>query len=91
MQDKGVASGLVYKVADMLADPHFAARNAIVETPHPVFGTVKMQNAFPILSETPGGVRWPGPELGAHTEDVLQAVLGIDADEAGRLRGRGVV
>ncbi len=91
MQDKGVASGLVYKAADMLADPHFAARNAIVETPHPVFGTVKMQNAFPILTETPGGVRWPGPELGAHTEDVLQAVLGIAADEAARLRGRGVV
>ena len=55
----------------MLADPQFAARESIVSVPHPVFGEVKMQNAFPRLTETPGAVRWPGPTLGEHTDAVL--------------------
>lgn len=91
MEKHGVASGRVYRAPDMLADPQFAAREAIVETPHPVFGTVKMQNAFPKLTETPGSVRWPGPGLGEHTEAVLTARAGLSADEVKALRERGIV
>ena len=75
----------------MLEDPHFVAREAIVSVQHPVFGQVRMQNAFPKLSATPGKVRWPGPELGAHTEEVLQAVAGLSAEAISGLRARGVV
>ena len=46
-------SGLIYRTADMLEDPHFAAREAIVSTPHPQFGTLRMQNVAPRLSATP--------------------------------------
>ena len=91
MQENGIAAGLVYKVADMLDDPQFAARQSIVETPHPVFGAVKMQNTFPRLTETPGQVSWPGPALGEHTEDVLTRVLGMDIDVVADLKARGVV
>jgi formyl-CoA transferase len=91
LEDKGVAAGRVYRAPDMLTDPQFQARDSIVEVPHPVFGTVKMQNAFPRLSETPGGVRWPGPTLGEHTEAVLREVVGLDAAAIAGLRARGVV
>ena len=91
MENKGVAAGRVYRAPDMLADPQFAAREAIVETPHPVFGSVKMQNAFPRLTDTPGGVRWPGPGLGDHTDTVLAERAGLSADDLAALRGRGII
>jgi formyl-CoA transferase len=56
-----------------------------------VFGSVKMQNAFPKLSETPGAVRWPGPGLGEHTEAVLGERLGMGPEEIAGLRSRGVI
>jgi formyl-CoA transferase len=91
MEEKGVAAGRVYRAPDMLADPQFAARDAIVEVPHPVFGAVRMQNAFPKLTDTPGAVRWPGPALGEHTDAVLIARAGLSADDVVALRGRGIV
>ena len=91
METSGVAAGRVYRAPDMLADPQFAAREAIVETPHPVFGSVKMQNAFPRLTETPGSVRWPGPPLGEHTDAVLMERAGLTADGVAELRARGIV
>jgi len=91
MEEKGVAAGRVYRAPDMLADPQFAARDAIVEVPHPVFGAVQMQNAFPKLTDTPGGVRWPGPALGEHTDAVLTARAGLSPDEVADLRSKGIV
>ena len=91
METSGVAAGRVYRAPDMLADPQFAAREAIVEVSHPVFGGVKMQNAFPKLADTPGGVRWPGPALGEHTDAVLAERAGLSPDDLKDLRGRGNV
>lgn len=91
MDASGVAAGRVYRAPDMLDDPQFAARESIVELPHPVFGAVKMQNAFPRLSDTPGAVRWPGPGLGEHTDAVLRERAGLSDGELADLRGRGIL
>ena len=91
MDERGVAAGLIYKAADMLEDPQFQARRSIVDVPHPAFGSVKMQNTFPMLSRTPGEVRWPGPPLGAHTDEVLRDALGLDPEAVAGLRSRGVI
>ena len=45
----------------------------------------------PRLSETPGRTTWPGPDLGAHTEEVLRRELGLTAADVEALRGAGVV
>jgi crotonobetainyl-CoA:carnitine CoA-transferase CaiB-like acyl-CoA transferase len=50
-----------------------------------------MQNVFPKLSATPGEVRWVGPSLGEHTEEVLASVLGKDEATIAELRASGVV
>ncbi|MBI1683526.1 CaiB/BaiF CoA transferase family protein [Caulobacter hibisci] len=91
LETAGLACGRIYRAPDMLADPQFQARDSIVSVPHPVFGQVKMQNAFPRLTDTPGGVRWPGPTLGEHTEAVLAEVAGLAADKVAELKARGVV
>jgi len=89
LEANGVPCGRIFRAPDMLEDPQFAARQSIVEVDHPVFGKVKMQNAFPKLSETPGSVRWPGPALGEHTREVLEG-LGVDADRLANLAARKV-
>jgi formyl-CoA transferase len=89
LEAKGVPASRVFRAPDMLEDPQFAAREAIVTTEHPVFG--RMQNAFPKLSETPGKVRWPGPALGEHTEAVLKALAGCSDARLAELRAKGVI
>jgi formyl-CoA transferase len=91
LEAKGVPASRVFRAPDMLSDPQFAAREAIVTTEHPVFGPIRMQNVFPRLSRTPGAVRWPGPALGAHTDEVLTARAGLTAERLAELRGRGVI
>ena len=91
LQDHAVPVGKIYRPADMLADKQFAARESIVDTSHPVLGTVPMQNAFPRLSRTDSSVRWPGPALGEHTREVLTEVAGYDADDLARFAADGVI
>lgn len=91
LNDAGVPAGRIYRAADMLIDPHFAARNAIIRLPHPRFGEFTMQNVAPKLSHTPGSVRWVGPELGQHNVDIYQNLLGLDHHEIAKLRQKGVV
>jgi len=87
----GVPAGRMYRAPEMLADPHFQARQAIVRILHPTFGEMAMQNAVPKLSGTPGGVAWPGPELGQHNAEIYQGLLGMGAVEIEELRARRVV
>ncbi len=91
LEAKGVPASRVFRAPDMLEDPQYQARDSIVSTDHPVFGPIRMQNAFPKLSRTPGRVRWPGPALGQHTDDVLSARLGASADRLAALRAKGVI
>ena len=91
LERHGVPCGRVFRAPEMLEDPQYAAREAIVTVDHPVFGPVRMQNAFPKLSETPGAVRWPGPALGEHTESVLAEKLGLSAQRLAELKSAGVL
>ncbi len=91
LEEKGVPASRVFRAPDMMEDPQFAARNSIVEVNHPVFGPIKMQDAFPRLSATPGRVRWPGPPLGEHTEAVLLERAGCSAQRIDELRKAGVI
>ncbi len=87
----GVPAGRIFRAKDMLSDPHFAAREAIVRIAHRDFGEVPMQNVAPKLSRTPGSVRRAGPELGEHNESVWGDLLGVTADELHRLQADGVI
>jgi len=91
LQNQGVPASRVFRAPDMLDDPQFMARDAIVSVDHEVFGPIRMQNAFPKLSATPGRVRWPGPKLGEHTDAVLAARAGCSAEQLGALRSRGII
>ena len=85
-----VPAGRIYSVKDIVADPHYQARDMLLDTELPDGVHVKMPGIVPKLSETPGEVRWQGPTLGEHTDSVLSA-LGVAAAEIATLRERGVV
>jgi len=85
-----VPAGRIYSVKDIVADPHYQARDMLLDTELPDGVLVKMPGIVPKLSETPGEVRWQGPTLGEHTDSVLSA-LGVAAAEIAALRERGVV
>jgi formyl-CoA transferase len=86
----GVPAGRVYRAEDMFADEHFAARNTIVRARSSRGHEFAMQNVAPRLSATPGGVRWTGPELGEHNDDVLTR-LGYDAADIAQLRNNAII
>ncbi|AHY50331.1 hypothetical protein BJS_03174 [Bradyrhizobium japonicum SEMIA 5079] len=85
-----VPAGRIYSVADIVEDPHYAAREMILPTELPGDVTVKMPGIAPKLSDTPGAVRWPGPTLGQHTDEVLKG-LGLQAGDIAQLRRSGAV
>jgi crotonobetainyl-CoA:carnitine CoA-transferase CaiB-like acyl-CoA transferase len=89
--EHAVPTGKIYRAPEMLADPHFAAREAIVTVPHPTLGDFPMQNVVPKLSATPGAVRWVGPRLGEHNDEVYGGLLGLDPDERAKLADAGVI
>jgi formyl-CoA transferase len=91
LDQHGIPSGLIYRAADMLEDPHFVARKAIIETSHPEFGTLRMQNVAPRLSLSPSAVRTPAPELGEHNANIYGELLGLAPELLDGLRARGVI
>jgi formyl-CoA transferase len=91
MDKAGVPSGLIYRAPEMLADAHFKAREAIVEVADKNLGKLKMQSTFPKLSSTPGKVRWTGPELGEHNEEVYGSILGMDSKTMKDYQERGII
>ncbi|MCE2842226.1 MAG: CaiB/BaiF CoA transferase family protein [Novosphingobium sp.] len=92
MIEHSIPAGRVYRAPDMLVDPHFQAREAIIEVETERFGPLKMQNAFPKLSATPSGVRRPAPsQVGQHNAEIYGGVLGLSASELDGLKAAGVI
>ena len=91
LHEGGVPAGRIYTAADMLDDPHFAAREAIVRMTHDVLGEFPMQNVAPRLSASPGGVRSLGPTLGQHNAEVYGQLLQMDSDRLTLLSAEGTI
>jgi formyl-CoA transferase len=92
MIEHSIPAGKIYRAPEMMEDPHFAARNALIDVETPRWGKVKMQNAFPFLSETPSKVRTPAPSsVGEHNADIYGALLGWDAATLADKAAKGVI
>jgi crotonobetainyl-CoA:carnitine CoA-transferase CaiB-like acyl-CoA transferase len=85
-----VTASPVYDIDQFLADPHVQARGIVVDVPDPQLGQVTMHNIIPRLSETPGRLRTPAPEIGEHTAEIL-GQLGVAPAELEALAGEGII
>ena len=92
MQEAGVPAGRIYRAPDMLDDPHFKAREAIVDTPTDEWPDLKMQNVFPKMSKTQGEIRWTGPaSLGQHNAEVYGELIGLTAEQMEELKQKSII
>jgi crotonobetainyl-CoA:carnitine CoA-transferase CaiB-like acyl-CoA transferase len=90
LQAAGVEAGLVQNFHDLLADPQLAHRQHFVRITHPRLGELTFERAGFRLSENPGALKTPGPDLGADTASVLTEILGLSQEEAVKLMADGV-
>jgi crotonobetainyl-CoA:carnitine CoA-transferase CaiB-like acyl-CoA transferase len=81
----------VYTAAECAADPQFRHRGMVREVEDPQLGQVLHAGIVPHVPETPGVIRWPGPPIGAHTEEVLGEILGLQPTQLETLRQEGVI
>jgi crotonobetainyl-CoA:carnitine CoA-transferase CaiB-like acyl-CoA transferase len=91
MEANGVPAGKIFKAPDMLDDPHFAAREALLKVPHPQFRNLVMQNVFPKLTATPGKVNFAGQPIGASNDEIYRELLGLGDDDLAGLRSEGII
>jgi formyl-CoA transferase len=92
MIEYSIPAGKIYRAPEMMEDPHFAARKALIEVETERWGAVRMQNAFPFLSDTPSGVRSPAPSrVGQHNREIYGALLGLGPDQLTEMEARGIV
>ena len=91
LDEAGAPVSLVYGMEDIFADPHYAAREDIIQVEHPDFGTLKMPGIVPKLSVTPGEIKWIGPKMGEHNQEIYQEMLGIDSAELDALKEKGII
>ena len=84
--DARVPVAPVYKLNDILVDPHLAERDMFVTVDHKNAGPVKMVN-FPVkFSETPGRAEHASPVIGEHNESILREILGYGDEEITALK-----
>src|SRR5881628_3245274 len=81
----------IMSMADIFADPHYRARQMIVDVPADGIGTLPQPGVVPKLSLTPGRVTHAGGALGSHTDEILSQVLGLSEEEIAALRAGRVV
>ena len=85
LQAADIPSAKIYTAADIAADPHYRARNAVLDIDDPTLDAeVLHPGPVPRFSGGPdSGVAWPGARVGAHNAEIYQGRLGIsDADFA---------
>lgn len=89
-EEHGITVGPICDIRDLIDHPYIRGRGVLEDYADPDFGSLPMHAPFPRLSETPGTVRAPAPEIGQHTDAVL-AEIGLTEDQIAELRARGIL
>jgi crotonobetainyl-CoA:carnitine CoA-transferase CaiB-like acyl-CoA transferase len=86
-----VAAAGVYDIADLVADEQLAHREVFISVKDQQLGAMTVQAPVPRFSSAPGTVDHLGPRLGEHNAEVYGELLGLNPDDIGDLRARGVL
>jgi formyl-CoA transferase len=85
-----IPAGKIYDVSDIASDPHYLARDMILDGQLDDGTPIKLPGIVPKLSATPGEVSSPAPSLGQHTDEVLER-FGLNAEQRADWRSRGII
>ena len=93
--DQLVPSGGVvgpgYDAPQSMSDPHYQARENIIDIDDPELGKTKMLGIVPKFSETPGAVNHAGPNVGEHNQHIYGSWLGLDEGELADMTEQGTI
>lgn len=87
----GVPVSSIYSMKDIFEDPQYEARKDIVEVPCEEFGSIKMPAVFPVLTETPGQIKWPGPKMGSYNQEIYKGLLKMNDEQLAELQEKGII
>jgi formyl-CoA transferase len=91
LEISNIPATVAYTAAEIAADKQLRMRGMVQNVDDPLFGKVLHAGIVPHVPDDPGAIRWTGPPIGAHTDEILANDLGLSADEIRRLRIEGVV
>lgn len=92
LDEHDVPAGPIYSAAEIVQDPQYREREAVVDVGVAELSrALTMQGILPKFSGTPGAIRWTGPTLGEHNEEILGGVLGLSKSELQALTEQGVI
>ncbi|MBV5263869.1 CaiB/BaiF CoA transferase family protein [Pinisolibacter aquiterrae] len=91
LNEADIPNTRVYTAADCAADVQFRHRGMVREVEDPLLGRLLHPGIVPHVPEGPGTIRWTGPAVGAHTDEVLHELLGLTATEISSLRDEGAI
>ena len=80
LNDVGVPTGPIYDMSEVFSDPQVISQNMVAQVEHPKLGNLKLVNQALKLNRTPAEVKTATPELGEHTESLLNE-LGYSKEE----------
>lgn len=81
-----VPFGPVYSIDEIFRDPQYAARENILTVQDARVGELAIPNVVPRLTDTPGRVKWLGPSMGEHNDEIYRDWMGLDQAEIDRLK-----
>jgi len=90
LEQASVPAGRIYTVADIAADPHYAAREMLQAITLADGSSLTLPGIVPKLSATPGSHRRLAPGLGQDSEQIL-AEMGLTPAQIAELKARGIV
>lgn len=91
LEEGEVIAGPILTIADIVKDPQYLARETITTVPDADFRELRMQNAIPRFTRTPGRIRHAGTGLGQHNDEIYQGELGMSEAEMAELRAAGAI
>lgn len=86
-----IPSSKVYTAADIASDPQYLSRGMVREVEDPGLGSILHAGVVPHVPESPGAIRWTGPDIGQHGDEILTGLLGYDSDRIAALRAEGAL
>jgi crotonobetainyl-CoA:carnitine CoA-transferase CaiB-like acyl-CoA transferase len=86
-----VPSSKIYTAADCAADPQYLARGMVREVQDPLLGPILHPGVVPHVPGDADSVRWTGPAIGAHNDEIYGELLGRSSEQLDALRASGTI
>lgn len=90
LQEHGVPFSKIYSIADVVEDPHYKERKALIRLPDSEFGSIPAPCIVPRISGYAPAPPRTGPDVGEHNQEVYSS-LGLKEADMQRLRELGII